>query len=70
MNKKQVFDDPDVIERELKDWDKVRCHLCGQTISMLSADSINNGSAFIHRGGRCGTLSRTNFEQEYLNKWE
>ena len=45
---------PDVaVKKMIDEWDIVRCSICGEKISMLNADTIANGSGFIHKGGTC-----------------
>jgi len=60
------------VQKELRTWDKVRCKLCGEEISMVSASMLKDNSGFIHRGGRCPSsyLSRQRHEEEYLGKFE
>jgi hypothetical protein len=41
------------VQRMVDEWDTVICVLCGKKISMLDADTINFGSAFIHHRGNC-----------------
>lgn len=41
------------VEKMLNDWDTVKCALCRKNISMLNADTINDGTAFIHSGASC-----------------
>lgn len=41
------------VQQEINTWDVTRCKRCGEEISMLSADSLKDGSGWVHHDGWC-----------------
>jgi hypothetical protein len=41
------------VQEQINEWDIVRCKRCGGEISMLHADSLKDGSGFVHHNGWC-----------------
>lgn len=47
------LDSDDEVQKMLEEWDKVKCVICGKTISMLEASTVYDGEKFICKKGKC-----------------
>lgn len=45
--KRNKKDTDKTVDEMLKNWDKIKCHICGKEISMLDAVIVNRGEYFI-----------------------
>jgi hypothetical protein len=41
------------VERMVETWDIVKCKVCRREVSMLDAESVNDGEYFICKGKSC-----------------
>lgn len=42
-----------IVDKMIKEWDKVKCANCGKEISILTASTINHGEVFVCKDGEC-----------------
>jgi len=54
------------VQQEINTWDVTRCKRCGEEISMLYADSLKDGSGFVHRNGWCCKVPK----EGYMLSWK